>query len=77
MTDRSDRIVRRTEEVVAEESIGKWNQEERTRRIASALLYELSDMMLDASEEGEEWPDWSQVHQLAAEVEGLHPDPLP
>lgn len=74
MSERSDRILRRMEEVLEEEPINKGNLKERAERFASALLYELSDMMLDASEDGEEWPDWSQVHQLAAEVEGLHPD---
>lgn len=74
MSERSERILRRTEEVLAEESIDKENLKERAERVASTLLYELSDMMVDAWEEGEEWPDWSQIHRLAAEAEGLHPD---
>lgn len=69
MSDRSERILSRTEEVLREEEITSDNYEERASRIASAVLYALSDLMVDADEDGEEWPDWSQVHSLAAEVE--------
>lgn len=74
MSERSARILRRVEEVLGEEPVNKRNLTERSERVASALLYELSDMMVDADEDGEEWPDWSQIHRLAAEVEGLFPD---
>lgn len=69
MSERSERILSRTEEVLREEDATSDNYEERASRIASAVLYALSDLMVDANEDGEEWPDWSQVHSLAAEVE--------
>lgn len=73
MSDRSERIAQRAEEVLREEEVSSSNYEERARRIASAVLFKLSDLMVDAAEDGGEWPDWSQVHDLAAEVEGVFP----
>lgn len=69
MTERSERILNRAIEVVQEEDINIENSEERASRIASAVLYALSDLMVDAAEDGEDWPDWSEVHALASEVE--------